>query len=61
MKNRTALGFALLLLVQVMSAALYAVPGEEKQEELQTPIFERSSGSNNSSSPCGSNVNYTYT
>ena len=61
MKNRTALGFALLLLVQVMSAALYAVPGEEKQEELQTPIFERSSGSNNSSSPCGSNVNYTHT
>ena len=44
-----------------MSVALYVVPGEEKQEELQTPIFERSSGSNNSSSPCGSNVNYTYT
>ena len=61
MKNRNALGFTLLLLVQVMSAALYAVPNEEKQEELQPPIFERSSGSNNSSSPCGSNVNYTYT
>ena len=61
MKNRNALGFTLLLLVQAMSVALYVVPGEEKQEELQAPIFERSSGSNNSSSPCGSNVNYTYT
>ena len=60
MKNRTTLGFTLLLLVQVMSAALYAVPNEDKHEELQAPIFELSSGSNNSSSPCGNNANYSY-
>ena len=61
MKNPTAYGFALLLLVQAMSAALYVVPNEEKQEEWQTTVFESSARSNNSSSPCGSNVNYTYT
>ena len=61
MKNPTAYGFALLLLVQAMSAALYVVPNEEKLEERQTPVFESSARSNNSSSPCGSNVNYTYT
>ena len=61
MKNRTALGFTLLLLVQVMSATLYTVPNDEEQKELQAPLFEISSSSNNSSTPCGSNVNYTYT
>ena len=59
MRTHSALGFALLLLVQAMTAAIYVVPSEQMQQELQAPLFERSSGSNNSSSPCGSNVNYT--
>ena len=59
MRNHAAYGFALLLLVQAMTAAITVVPSEQKQEELETPFVERSSGSNNSSSPCGSNVNYT--
>jgi hypothetical protein len=59
MRNHAAYGFALLLLVQAMTAAISVVPSEQNQEELQAPLFERSSGSNNSSSPCGSNVNYT--
>ena len=61
MKNRTTLGFTLLLLVQVMSATLYIVPNDEEQKELQAPLFEISSSSNSSSSPCGNNANYTYT
>ena len=61
MKNRTAYAFALLLLVQAMSAALYVVPNDEEQKELQAPLFEISSSSNNSSSPCGNNANYSYT
>ena len=40
MKNRTAYGFALLLLVQAMSTALYVVPNNEKQEELQAPSLK---------------------
>ena len=59
MRNHAAYGFALLLLVQAMTAAITVVPSEQKQEELETPFVERSSGSNNSSSPCGSNFNYT--
>ena len=59
MRNHAAFGFALLLLVQAMTAAITVVPSEQKQEVLEVPFVERSSGSNNSSSPCGSNVNYT--
>ena len=59
MRNHAAFGFALLLFVQAMTAAITVVPSEQKQEELEAPFVERSSGSNNSSSPCGSNVNYT--
>ena len=59
MNNRIAYGFVFLLLVQAMSAALYIVPMENKQEELQGPVFETGARSNNSSSGCGSNVNYT--
>ena len=59
MRNHAAFGFALLLFVQAMTAAITVVPSEQKQEELEASFVERSSGSNNSSSPCGSNVNYT--
>ena len=61
MKNRTVYGFALLLLIQAMTAAIYVVPNNEEQKELQAPLFEISSSSNNSSSPCGNNANYSYT
>ena len=59
MKNRTAYGFVLLLLAQALSAALYVMPADEGQSELQATLNDISSSSNNSSSPCGSNVNYT--
>ena len=59
MNNRTACGFALLLLVQAMSAALYVVPMDTKQEEWQGPVLESGARSNNSSSGCGYDVNYT--
>ena len=59
MTNRTAYGFALLLLVQAMSAALYVLPTEYEQNDWQGPVFESGARSNNSSSGCGYDVNYT--
>ncbi|RJU80214.1 MAG: hypothetical protein DWC09_07630, partial [Candidatus Poseidoniales archaeon] len=59
MNKRIAYAFGLLLLVQTMSAAIYVLPMEDKQEEWQEPVFESGARSNNSSSGCGSNVNYT--
>ena len=60
MNKRIAYAFGLLLIVQTMSAAIYVLPMEDKQEEWQEPVFESGARSNNSSSGCGSNVNYTY-
>ncbi|MGB1865151.1 MAG: hypothetical protein ACPHQC_02765, partial [Poseidonia sp.] len=59
MTNRAACGFALLLLVQAMSAALYVLPTEYEQNDWQGPVFESGARSNNSSSGCGYDVNYT--
>ena len=59
MNNRTACGLALLLLVQAMSAALYVMPVEHQQEDWQGPVFESGARSNNSTSGCGYDVNYT--
>ena len=59
MKDRIAYGIAVLFLLQAMSSALYVVQNDEEQKELQVPLFESSLSANNSSSPCGNNVNYT--
>ena len=59
MQNRTAYALTLLLLVQAMAATLSVVPMDANQEEWQGPVFESGARSNNSSSNCGSTVNYT--